>query len=118
MRRKSSIFAKRIYMDRDKLIGALRDVAKKLKSIHPEVESVILFGSVARGDYGYKSDADILLILKKSDKGRFFERISDYIADFDAPIPVDVLPYTKDEIERMKKRGLIRKALSEGIKLV
>ena len=104
-------------MNRDELIRVLKEAAIKLKSMHPEIENVILFGSVARGDYGYKSDADILLILKESDKERFFERISDYIADFDAPIPVDILPYTKDEIERMKKRGLIRKALSEGIKL-
>ncbi len=105
-------------MDRDKLIEALKQAARKLKMKHSEIENVILFGSIARGDYGYKSDADILLILKESDKKRYFDRISDYISEFDSPIPVDIFPYTREELERMKKKGIIKKALEEGIKLL
>lgn len=117
MPRKSSIFVKEIYRNREKLINALRDSARKLKKLHPEIESIILFGSIARGDYGFKSDADLLIILKKSDKKRFFDRISDYIGDLEPPIPVDIFPYTKQEIERMKDKGLVKAALREGIKL-
>ena len=36
------------------------DFAKSL--IHPEIEKIILFGSVARGDDAYDSDIDILII--------------------------------------------------------
>jgi len=60
------------------------------------------------------SDADILLILEKSDKKRFFERISDYL-DVDFPIPVELFPYTEEEI---KKVPIAKVALREGIKLI
>lgn len=117
MRKKSSIFAKNIYRDKEELMRKLKEEAKLLKERHPEIEEIILFGSIARGDFGYKSDADILIILKKSEFERYFDRIPKYLADFDVPIPVDIFPYTKEEIERMKKKGLVKRALEEGVKL-
>jgi predicted nucleotidyltransferase len=41
------------------------DFAKSLK--HPEIEKIILFGSVARGDDKKDSDIDILIITKNID---------------------------------------------------
>ena len=34
---------------------------------HPEIEKIILYGSVARGDDSEGSDIDILIIIKKSE---------------------------------------------------
>ena len=65
-----------------------------------------------------KSDADVLLILRESSHERFFDRIPEY--QMEAPIPVDVFPYTLNEIEEMKRKGntLIKRALKEGHPIV
>jgi predicted nucleotidyltransferase len=86
----------------------------------PDVVRVILFGSLARGDHGPRSDADVLVVLRSSEQPRFFDRIPDLLGYFMAThVPVDVLPYTESELERMARDGnpLIRRALSEGIVL-
>jgi len=41
------------------------DFAKSLN--HPEIEKIILFGSVARGDDNEESDIDMLIITKKEE---------------------------------------------------
>ena len=43
------------------------EIKKMVKSVIPknDIESVILFGSMARGDFNKNSDYDLLLILKK-----------------------------------------------------
>mgnify|MGYP003860550799 CR=1 FL=1 len=55
------------------------------------------------------SDADLLIVLKDS-KVRFIDRTPHFLF-LDAPIPVDVFPYTKEEIKRVP---LAKKAISEG----
>ncbi|MHA1222366.1 MAG: nucleotidyltransferase domain-containing protein [Candidatus Heimdallarchaeaceae archaeon] len=84
-----------------------------------KVNEAILFGSIARGDYGLYSDADILIILEENVKKRFFDRILEFIDFFlDSPVPVDIFPYTTREIERMKKDNFfIQRVLNKGIKL-
>ena len=80
----------------------------------------MLFGSRARGDWGLRSDADVLVILKGSPHKRFFDRISRYLDLFSkVSLPVDVFPYTEKELNRMQKRGnkLILRALKEGMLL-
>ncbi|MEW5706428.1 MAG: hypothetical protein AB1743_06480 [Actinomycetota bacterium] len=57
------------------------------------------------------SDADLLIVLKDS-KVRFIDRIPHFLFLFlDAPIPVDVFPYTEEEIKRVP---LAKKAITEG----
>ncbi len=80
----------------------------------------MLFGSRARGNWGLRSDADVLVILKKSQHKRFFDRIPRYLDLFSkVSFPVDVFPYTEEEFDRMQKKGnkLILRALKEGILL-
>ena len=85
---------------------------------HPEVERVLLFGSLARGEAVPGSDADLLLILSSAGQP-FLERIPRYLPT-GLPLGVDVFPYTGDEIERMRAAGnpFIVRALQEGIDLV
>ena len=104
--------AEKAYRNRDQLIADLRRIAKKIQQEKKVKE-------IARGDYGLYSDADILIILEKSDKKRYFDRIPDLIGYFvNSLIQVDIFPYTVKEIETMRiTNQFIKRALTEGIKL-
>ena len=107
------------YLDGPAAVSRLRDLAQRLVVSHPEVISIILFGSLVRGDYAPGSDADLLIILK-ADERRMIDRIPDYLREFlDALIPVDVFPYTLAELDRMRASGnhFIERALREGLTL-
>lgn len=65
----------------------------------PEVEAVIVFGSLARGEFGVSSDVDLLLVLRESSLP-FPERIAAYLPEGAVPVDVDVFPYTVEEIRR------------------
>ena len=119
MQRKSLSSAERIYRNRDKIIDDLKTIARNIEREFSAKE-IILFGSIARGDYGLYSDADILIILEKSEKKRYFDRIPELIGFFaESPIHVDIFPYTLMEINRMKDSNLfINRALKEGISLL
>jgi len=79
--------------------------------------AVILIGSLARGDYTARSDADVVVIVE-SDSRRPIDRIADYI---DPTMPVDVEPrvYTLDEVRRMARRKarIVREILEVGVLL-
>lgn len=118
MQKRSSSSVGNVYKNRKCIINDLKKRAKEIKK-KTKVQEVILFGSMARGDYGLYSDADIILILEKSEKKRYFDRIPEFIDFFlTSPIHVDIFPYTIAEIERMKDNNpFIKRALAEGIKL-
>ena len=75
----------------------------------------ILFGSVARGEASRHSDVD-LIVVQRTDK-RFLARYDGLLYDLNRALPeaaVDVLIYTPEELEQLKKRAFIAKALREG----
>jgi predicted nucleotidyltransferase len=39
----------------------------RIAANHPEVSRIVLFGSFARGDFGARSDMDLLVVLRSSD---------------------------------------------------
>ena len=53
-------------MDRDQVFDQLRRAVLRLMQEHPEVKEAVLFGSIARGEHGSRSDADVLLVLSES----------------------------------------------------
>ena len=60
------------------------DFAKSLN--HPEIEKIILFGSVARGDDSKESDIDILIITKNDDddckiEDDIYSKVTDIIVE-------------------------------------
>lgn len=87
---------------------------RTLVAHHPEVDEVILFGSVVSGTPVPGSDVDLLLILSSSDRS-FLDRIPTFLPGR-FPVGMDVFPYTRAEIERMRAAGnpLILRALREG----
>ena len=88
-----------------------------MRASYLEIEQVILFGSLARGEAAPVSDADLLVILSWSVQ-QFLERIPRYLP-VGLPVGVDVFPYTREEIDRMLAEGslFIRQATREGIAL-
>lgn len=99
------------------MVEELKAVARQMKANHPEIEQVLLFGSLARGEAVPGSDADLLVILSSSDQP-FLERIPRYLP-VGLPVGVDVFPYTREEIDRMLDNGnlFIRQAVEESIAL-
>lgn len=104
------------YFDKAAVRRALDDYVRRLAG-HPEVEAVILFGSLASGTPVPGSDVDLVVILTDSDR-RFIDRIPAFLpAHF--PVAVDVFPYTRAEVERMTREGnpFVQRALREGTTL-
>jgi predicted nucleotidyltransferase len=82
---------------------ALDDYVRALVARRPEVQEVILFGSLVTGIPVPGSDVDLMLILDRSGRS-FLDRIPEFLpAGF--PVGVDVFPYTRDEIEGMSAEG-------------
>jgi predicted nucleotidyltransferase len=115
MDEKSSNSVKVFFADKDKVLRELRDFAEKLRQTDPAVQRIGYFGSYATDTFGPASDADLLIILSKSSK-RFLDRIPDYIPE-NLSIGCDVFPYTKDELEKMKRDNnpWIRHVLKETV---
>ena len=99
--------------------AALRRYARRLVREFGEVEELIVFGSLVRGESVPGSDVDVLLILRDHPLP-FRERIPMYLPRAAMPIDVDVFPYTRAEIEQMTQSGnfFIRRALCGGVPLV
>lgn len=91
------------YVDRDATLRALHEAAERLAASRPEIEEILLFGSYARGDCVPASDADLLIVLGGSAL-RARDRIPDYLL-LDTPVPVDVIPLTRAEIEQRTASG-------------
>ncbi len=118
MPKESSDTVRLFSLDREAVVGWLRGWARELGSRRLDVRRVLLFGSLARGDHRARSDADVLVELEASVHPRWFDRIPDLLPS-GAPVPVDVFPYTVEEVRRMVASGnpLLRRAVSEGIVL-
>jgi predicted nucleotidyltransferase len=80
----------------------------------PEIEEIVVFGSLVKGGAVPGSDVDLLIILSTSDRP-CLERIPAFLPGA-FPCGVDVFPYTRAEIGRMTRDGnpLISAALGEG----
>lgn len=104
-------------LDREKALERIKIWVNTLSN-NPNVVCVVLFGSLARGDATASSDADLLVILRNSEK-RFDERIPDFLPS-GIGIGVDVFPYTKEEVNKALTEGwgVVKTAFREGLWLV
>jgi len=100
--RRSCGSSKVTYLDRDRAVEQLRQCARALAARDAAVVEVRLFGSLARMEAVPGSDADILIVLRHHALSRWFDRIPEYQAAFaDMDMPVEVFPYTQDELTRL-----------------
>ncbi|MBI4288151.1 MAG: nucleotidyltransferase domain-containing protein [Chloroflexi bacterium] len=92
-------------------------MAKKMARQFPEIERILVFGSVARGQAVPGSDVDLLIVLKESSE-RPLDRIPRYIPSR-FPVGVDVFPYTRQELDEMvgQNNFFVKRALKEGVEL-
>lgn len=79
-------------------------------------ESIILFGSRARGDNLKESDIDLIIVAKAFEHVDFRERIIQAYGMWDKRQGLDVLCYTPLEFEKKKRQmGLVQEAAREGV---
>ena len=96
-------------------------IMKSLDEMGVSVESIILFGSRARGDYNEDSDYDILIVTEKTypfkEKIKISEAVRDRVVKLH--IPSDIIVRSHDEVDyfRDKISSVIREAVEEGILL-
>ena len=90
-----------------------KEFAKSLK----DVEKIILFGSVARGEDKGDSDVDILIISrnKQKTKDRVIRKAMDILLDTGTYISVKVI--SPLEFERLKNTHFIAQIEKEGVLL-
>ncbi len=100
------------WLEEKELLEALTREAQRLGRENPEVEQIVLFGSLAQGQALPGSDADLLIVLARSDKP-FLERVEEWLTKIQLDFPVDVFPYTRDELHV----PLAKEALRTGIVL-
>jgi predicted nucleotidyltransferase len=101
---------------RDDLIEALARTCDELGS---ELESVILFGSLARGERDFR-DADLLFIVpRKKDKAQLYDRIAEHFESvrrrFGAPVSAVVV--TEAELHSSRVASVMDAARRDGILL-
>lgn len=118
MQEKSSNSVRVFFLDREGAIHEVRKAMEARKSLCPEIDRVVLFGSLARGNAGPGSDADLLVVVSHTDLP-FLDRFVRY-APAGVGIGVDVFAYTQSELQKMlqEENPFIARALSEGIELL
>jgi uncharacterized protein len=101
--------------ERERLIGRARSYAAAVSARLP-VRSVVLAGSVARGDFNLWSDIDVLVVAGAL-PARLPERLA--LLGEDAPGGVQVVGFTPDEVRVAARRGnrLVLDAAAHGILL-
>jgi len=84
----------------------LRELKRSLKTfLGDRLVSMVLFGSMARGDYHDESDIDVALIVRgltRELKGRILEEAAELELEHHTPLSVLVL--SEEEFNRLKKR--------------
>jgi uncharacterized protein len=102
------------WFDEQAVWRALEAHATALAARHPELEEILVFGSLVKGTAVPGSDVDLLIILTASDRS-FLDRMPAFLPGA-FPCGVDVFPYTRAEVDRMtgEGNGFIVGALREG----
>ena len=99
----SSTSSVKLWPTPDVVLTALGGWATDQENARPELVALGYFGSHARGDAGFGSDLDLIVIVEHSDVPRM-ERNRDWPYER-LPVPTDLLIFTVDEWRRMMERG-------------
>jgi uncharacterized protein len=85
--------------DPERIGRAVAEYVARLRTLHPEIQRIIWFGSWVTGRPTPGSDVDLCLILASSDKSPR-ERVADFLP-VGFPVGIDLFPYTREEFDRM-----------------
>ena len=84
-------------LDYDAVVARLRRAVEDELASRPEVREVVLIGSLSRGDWSARSDADLVVIVDQADEPVVPFRASEYVPRGRIGVPVDVFVYTPEE---------------------
>ena len=105
------------FLNRDDVLPRLVSLARRLLESRADVLQVSLFGSLARGNHAPGSDADLFVLLEK-DTRRFIERVPEFLKHFSGiGLPIEVFPYTLEEISEMQDDFFLKTIQREKIVL-
>jgi predicted nucleotidyltransferase len=105
------------FADREEVLALARDTAARIAAAYPQVFRIIVFGSFARGDYGPRSDLDLLIIFKESEQS--MRELLAELLRFSPAYPTDFVPLTQFEVDARLAEGdpFLSRAIAEGIVL-
>ena len=103
------------FLNSEAALAALKERATALVRADADVDSVVLFGSLARGEATGRRDADILVLLREAD-GSWLDRIPRYARNFEGlGMDVDVFPLTREEwASRLEDGDLFCRRIAES----
>lgn len=90
-------------LDYEAVMARLRDHAQRELARRPEVRQVVLIGSLARGDWSARSDADLVVVVDRAPE-RSGLRGPGYAPSGEFPVSVDAFVYTSQEADRWSPR--------------
>jgi predicted nucleotidyltransferase len=88
----------------------LDNLVFSLKSSNPY--KIILFGSYASGNQNKNSDIDLMVVLDNNHVAKTYQErldkrmyIKNLVLDINRKVPLDILVYSKQELNLIKKQG-------------
>lgn len=84
----------------------LKELKQNLENLlGPRAFQMVLFGSMARGDYGEESDLDVAILVPRLTRD-VKHRILDKVAEIELEylLPLSVIVFSEDEFDHLKKR--------------
>src|SRR5271157_2743888 len=88
------------FLDYDEILRDLRPAVRDARTAHPEIVKVLLFGSLAQGNWTADSDADLIVVVRREFPDFLGSRTPYQI--FTGSIPTDSLVYSEREFEQMR----------------
>lgn len=115
--RRRSIGLLKALSDRPEVEKLERFLERLLEQRGEELEFVVLFGSMARGDWSRGSDYDVMIGLRADDGKRLIDRMEELSPLVEGNI--EVFPYSRSEWRRMfdEFHSLLLEALEYGVVL-
>jgi tRNA nucleotidyltransferase (CCA-adding enzyme) len=96
-----SSFAEVKFLDYEQILAELRQAVREAKAAHPEIVTVLLFGSLVQGNWTAESDADLVVVVRKEFPDFLSSRAPYQI--FARSIPTDSLVYSEREFVQMSR---------------
>ena len=114
----------KLFKENRRLAWILEDFAKRVSDFAPEVQSIILFGSAARGQATQRSDVDILVVVPNSEEEQFkklmdsIDKLADEVSGRHPAKLAPIVMMTKDFEESIKdKKRFAADVLEDGVVL-
>jgi len=86
----------------------LKQLLEDIRKLYRDAK-IYLFGSRARGDFDKDSDYDLIIVSKEFKKTPFVNRGGTIWRNTDAALAADMLCYTPDEFEKVRKTSIVIK---------